>query len=270
MVTGLIDTRGPNHPTIITEFENIETDDTANLFNPRRTGLIFTPALNRLIAPIAGERYAITLDVGGTSIDGSTREHDPTVAAIHRITTTNNQTTFQTIHYWHCQGDVLNDTPHRKSLFSLITQWKPSNILIDATGLGIGLANALSASFGAAVKHIIWSESTKTEALEEYLALIETGRYQHYAAATDEDLARIQMQMNKLNIRQRGKYYSYGVDDSTTWLNPFTQKLEPLHDDHLMTLVMTGLLANTPPPAIINQTKQQRPSRQPKRQHSDA
>ena len=269
MVSGLIDTRGTNHPTIITEFENIENDDTANLFNPRRTALIFAPTLTRLIAPIATERYAITVDVGGTSIEEGNRQHDPTLAAIHHITITNNQPTLQTVAYWMCTGDVLNDTPHRKSLFSLITQWKPSNMLVDATGLGIGLANALTAQFGAAVRHIIWSESTKTQALEEYLALIETGRYQHYAATTDEDLARIQMQMAKINIRQRGRYYSYGVDDSATWLNPFTQKLEPLHDDHLMTSIMTGLLANIPPPATITQTKQQRPNRQIKRQHHE-
>ena len=77
------------------------------------------------------------------------------------------------------------------------------------------------------------------------------------------------MQMTKISIRQRGRYYSYGVDDSATWLNPFTQKLEPLHDDHLMSSIMTGLLANIPPPATITQSKQQRPNRQPKHQHHE-
>jgi len=218
-------------------------------------GLMFAPSLGRQLAPIAGRRYAATIDVGGTSATNSDRDHDPTVIAFHEADTQNGLVYYKTIHYWECKGDVLNDTQQRRDLFAMLDQWKPYAILPDATGLGVGLANALSARYRGRVMPIVWSEAQKTEALNEFLSLVETGRYQHYAAQLDEAFARVQAQFGRIDVRQKGKYYSYGIADSVTWMNPFTQRLETLHDDHLMVTVMTGLLPNKLPATVASRQR---------------
>lgn len=254
-VAGVIEVKGPSHPVVVTEYENIESDDTAALFNPRRVGLMFGATLARQLAPIAGRRYAATIDVGGTSATNSDRDHDPTVIAFHEADTQNGLVYYKTIHYWECKGDVLNDTQQRRDLFAMLDQWKPYVILPDATGLGIGLANALSARYRGRVMPIVWSEAQKTEALNEFLALIETGRYQHYGAVLDEALARVQMQFSRIDVKQKGKYYSYGIADSVTWMNPFTQKIETLHDDHMLVDIMTGLLPAKSPAVVSSRQR---------------
>ncbi|MCL5275122.1 MAG: hypothetical protein M1434_10325 [Chloroflexi bacterium] len=69
MVQAAIQRKGAQHPVILSEYENIESERTGRLFDERRIALIFgaasAPALLRSYSPLPGGRYVITIDVGG-------------------------------------------------------------------------------------------------------------------------------------------------------------------------------------------------------------
>ena len=102
--------------------------------------------------------YVLTVDVGGTALTtpceggaggSGTHEHDATVCAVHLVTfTPQRQPIFTTVDYLALWGkNVLDNTPDRARLFAYIKQWSPRRVVVDATGLGVGLASALVAAF---------------------------------------------------------------------------------------------------------------------------
>jgi hypothetical protein len=251
-----IERKGVHHPIVRTEYENIEDEQTGKLFNQRRLSLVTQTGQPRHCGPQRGAVYVVTIDVGGTTLQPPTTsdqrppDHDPTVAAVHLVTfTAKRQPVFTTIDYLSLWGkNVLDDTPDRASLFAHIKLWSPRRIVTDATGLGVGLASALTAAFPNVVEPITLSAAFKTDLLNNFLALVETGRYHHYIAdagngSTDPDHARAMAQLQACVADQHGRYTEWGIDASVTWLNPRTLKKEPLHDDHLLAVSYVGVLA---------------------------
>ena len=264
---------GALHPVIQTEYENVETAQTGRLFDERRLELIFSSATPRALSSSGGsppnaraeERSAeysrvATLDVGAADLMQENREHDFTVAAIHRVTFDGaipSLPTFTTIDYLALQGaNVLDDTPARRRLFSFLDSNNPVRIVTDATGLGRGLASALLNRYPSRVIPFIFTPASKTELLHQWLALIETGRYRHYQLLakangySDVDYARLREQLVRCEHDERpsrnGVAYhtEWGVPATATWHNPHTLEEEPLHDDHLMAVALVSVLAD--------------------------
>lgn len=243
---------GPAHPTIVSEYENIETEQSGRLFDQRRIELITASAATRY-SLLATSSCVVTIDVGGASLTGSQGEHDSTVAALH-IVSRNSQhlSVFTTTDYLTLTGEnVLDDTPARARLIEWISQRAPSHIVIDATGIGAGLASVLIQRFGERVTPFVFTASTKTKLLNDFLALIETGRYHHYAG-DDPDRARLIEQLRQCEYTQSvsspgaGGAIQWAVPDHATWHNPYTARTERLHDDHLLAVSLVATLKDAP------------------------
>jgi hypothetical protein len=65
-------------------------------------------------------------------------------------------------------------------LKALADLWDPTQIIIDATGVGAGLASFLDASFPGKVLPFIFSRKSKSDLGWQFISVIETGRYHEY------------------------------------------------------------------------------------------
>lgn len=246
-VRGVIERLGVLHPAVQTEYQNVESEQTGRLFDERRVALIFNTLQTRAKSPDGGV-HIITIDVGGASLlDCTQHQHDMTVAAVHRLSyNAAGLSVFTTLDYLVQQGtNVLDDTPDRRCLFAYIDLWSPASVVVDSTGLGVGLASALIARYKQRVLPFRFSATTKTELLHAWLALIETGRYRHYAQPEhDLDLLRLRAQLAQCEHETRGAHVAWGVPVHVTWRNPRRMRDESLHDDHLTAAALSAALAD--------------------------
>jgi hypothetical protein len=239
---------GALHPTVQTEYENIETEQTGRLFDDRRIALL-TGTHPHAYGPDPGSRYAATIDVGGTDLMGQEREHDFTVVTIHRVTDAGGLNAFETVDYLVLAGaNVLDDTHERRQVFAYLDCWKPLKIVSDQTGLGVGLCAALIKRYQQKVIPFQFTAQSKTDLLNQWLALIETGRYKHYAtpanAHIDVDHDRFYEQLRKCEHTEYANHTEWGIPAHVTWRHPVTLQDETLHDDHLMSMALVGVLAD--------------------------
>ena len=87
----------------------------------------------------------------------------------------------------------------------------------------------------------VFTASTKTKLLNDFLALIETGRFHHYTTE-DADRARLIEQLRQCEYTTSANAIQWAVPDHATWFNPFTQRIERLHDDHLLAIALVAVL----------------------------
>ncbi len=247
-VQSTINKLGALHPSVQTEYENIETEQTGRLFDDRRIALMTCDA-QRAYGPGAGDRFVATIDVAGTDLMQQEREHDMTVIAIHQVEALDGLNAFTTVDYLAMQGaNVLDDTPERRRVFAYLDCWKPLKIVSDSTGLGVGFCSALLKRYQQRVIPFQFTASSKTDLLNNFLALIETGRYHHYTAPAngkiDLDYARFYAQLQKCEHQEYGNHTEWGIPAHVTWRHPVTLADEPLHDDHLLSVSLVGVLTD--------------------------
>ena len=120
--------------------------------------------------------YVLTVDVGGTALTtpceggaGEVQVHTsmtlPCVPYISHIYTTTAAHFFTTVDYLALWGK--NAGQHaRPRARAYIKQWSPRRVVVDATGLGVGLASALVAAFLDVVKPVTLSASDQDRPAE--------------------------------------------------------------------------------------------------------
>lgn len=198
--------KGRQHPTVKTELFNEPLDTAAGLFPPRRIQLM-RGTHPRLGAPQPGETYIATIDVGGQDeaataafADLTNPGRDYTVCSIHRVLVTPPVDEgkggscigprYELVDVMTDQGTRhFQDMPGRPSLFNhllaYLNHWQVSAIVCDASGVGQGIADALSRAMHRPMLRFDFAGPGKKARLgNDFLALIETGRFKHYR---DED-----------------------------------------------------------------------------------
>jgi hypothetical protein len=197
-VAGEIQRLGREHPLIKTQFLLETIDATGGLFTPaRRAAMHGAHAAQDY--PTAGAPYAFLIDVGGADedtqveaqhvapadpdgrrdstaltivhVDLSTLAnpilHAPTYRAVFRLLWTNT-----------AQPELYGQ------LLALAQTWKPTYIVIDATGLGQGLATFLTRALPGRVVPFVFTSASKSKLGWDFLALIDSGRFQDHAPAS--------------------------------------------------------------------------------------
>jgi hypothetical protein len=189
--------KGREHPSVKTELFNEPVDTAAGLFPARRRGLM-AGAHARLAGPVAGEAYVALLDVGGQD-EAATSQfaelvnpgRDYTVLTIVRVTEGDDLgPRYEAVDVFTDQGSRhFEDHPGRPALFtrlvSLLDRWRPAAVVVDASGVGQGLSDALSERFQGKVWPFDFSKQQGKAWLgNAFLSLIETGRFRYFAEAS--------------------------------------------------------------------------------------
>ena len=186
---------GEGHPFVQTQYYSKEIDAEGGMFPPERISMMYGRH-KRLDKPQDNKVYAFLIDVAGE--DDAASILDITLGAATLTNPDRDATalTIVEIDISTVENDLIKAPSYlvryRKlwvgekhtilyaQLKALAELWDPTQIIIDATGVGAGLASFLDASFPGKVLPFIFSRKSKSDLGWQFISVIETGRYHDY------------------------------------------------------------------------------------------
>ena len=246
---------GRDHPLIRTQYFSEELNGQTSLFGPERIRKM-QGSHSFLPEPEAGMRLIILIDIAGAdetsqSPDSETgSKRDATAITLCRIVDPQDGATFgviwQPVQRLHWLNIPLTEQSER--LLKLIAFWAPEQTVIDASGVGAGIASFLIKKVGDGRIHpFVFSAASKSKLGWDFLSIIDTGRWQEAAADPvqyPEQSALQQQFFQELKFCQSAiqpgveKRLKWGVADGTR--DPLTGK--PVHDDLVMSAALAAVL----------------------------
>jgi hypothetical protein len=206
---------GRNHPAIKTEYFLEEIDDAGSLFPAHRLAHLRGDHPRRHAAEL-GKQYALLIDVAGEdeqpveqgAFDPNARRDSTAITVVEIGRAEESDTPF--LDGWTgSELELRSRLPvyrvvdrlaltgartvkvHRRVVDLATNVWKASAVVVDATGVGAGMASYLQASLGERRKPIrvvpfVFSAATKSRLGWDFTDLIDTGRFKEYV---DDSLA---------------------------------------------------------------------------------
>jgi len=190
-VRGEIERLGPDHPLIKTQYCLEEIDAGGGMFPPGVRALM-QGAHQRQRTPTRGHEYAILVDVAGESeerLEGELLRRqqprkDSTAVTIVEISREGlgepglGMPRFLVVdrRYW-------TGRPHPQlygAIVRLAELWGVARIVVDATGVGAGLASFLGRALGRRVEPFVFTASSKSELGWGFLGICSSGRFLDY------------------------------------------------------------------------------------------
>lgn len=240
---------GEHHPFIRTEYELEELDGEGRLFPPDRTAALRGgfPAQERPSrADPSGSLYAMTIDVAGEVEDGLEGEivrraqprRDSTAVSVVRVLP-GNLPRYEIVARYLWTGTRHSEL-HGRIVRLARDVWGVRQIVIDATGVGAGLASFLRSTLGERiVTSFIFSAASKSQLAWDFLALLDGGRLRTFApdASTPAD----QIRLDHL-FWQQLKACRYSVMPGPGKLLRWSVESEALHDDLLISTALIAIL----------------------------
>jgi hypothetical protein len=196
-VRARIEQFGPQHPFIRTEYELQVLDGEGGLFPPHRLAQLQGDHARRHRAE-PGKKYAGLLDVAGEEEEGSgpnsfdnAARRDSTALTVVEVETRGRELpTYRVVDRMAWTG-VRHTALHAQLLDLVRNVWGMAALVVDATGVGAGLASFLSDALvrgprRVIVEPFIFSGSSKSELGWDFVGLIDGGRIKEYADDGDE------------------------------------------------------------------------------------
>ena len=253
---------GREHPLVKTQFFAEELQGEGGMFPPRRMALMqgAHPAEEN---PIPGALYAFLIDFAGGDLqesessamqDGAAANaaRDYTALTIVRVDVAAladpllRLPRYLCVHRMQWQG-----TPYPALYGALRTQierWQPRFVVTDATGLGAPLSSFLQRAFPARVIPFVFSSASKSQLGWDFIALIEGGRWQDYAATDlQQEAYRAEFfrQLRATEMELRGgsgaetRALRWGVPEGA---RDTASSNEALHDDWVLSAALAARL----------------------------
>jgi hypothetical protein len=238
---------GPRHPFILSEYELQELDAEGGLFPPGRLAQM-QGAHPRQAAATPGRVYALLLDVAGAAEDAP---DDPAARARERRRDSTALTVVEVDlapvaddlirrpAYRVVDRRVWTGAPHAQLLPALLDLarrvWAARYLVVDATGVGAGLASFLAAALapGCVVVPFTFSLQSKSDLGWAFLGAIESGRFRDYVedGAPETGLFWAQARACAATVLPGpGKILRWGVPEARG------------HDDLLVSAALVGAL----------------------------
>jgi hypothetical protein len=263
-VAGEIAKLGRNHPFVRTQFYCEEIDQEGGMFPASRIAMM-AGTHQRQAGPFAlrqaqGAMYAILIDVAGEDENSADAMEDIALANAGRDATVLtvvevdlSSVTDELIKaptYRVVDRKIWIGTKHTKlysKIKALIDLWCPVWTVIDATGVGAGLASFLSSAYPEKVIPFIFSGTTKSNLGWGFLAVIETGRFKDWLLEKRSSFVQPQEQetfYQELSYCQMEiipgpeRKMKWGVPDGTR----DTSNGELVHDDFILSAALCAVL----------------------------
>jgi hypothetical protein len=237
---------GRNNPLVRTQYYSEEIDAEGGMFSLGRRALMLG-AHAKQIAPTPGHIYAFTIDVAGQD-EGAAQDpeqlqnpkRDSTVLTIFELEIPGDHQVISKPIYKVVMRFAWQGVKHSQ-LYTVITGladlWQPVKVIIDATGVGAGVANFLLDRLGSKVLPFEFTSKSKSDLGWSFLSVIETGRFKDYHPQ-DEEFAR-QLEYCQYEIMDGpGKIMRWSVPDGTRDVG--TGDL--VHDDYVLSAALIALL----------------------------
>jgi len=250
-VRGEIARLGAGHPLIRTQYLLEELDAEAGLFTAA-TQALMRGTHARQQGPLEGHRYALLVDVAGGldivggsgSLDGAVSLRDSTVATVVEITRTAGASggadplplpAYLVMNRYAWTGTALSTLAG--TLAALAERWAVGHLVIDATGLGAGLASALVQRLGPRVIPFVFTTSSKSRLGWAFLGLCNSGRFRDHRADGSPEQERFWREVAAARYalgEGPGQSLRWGVPDRA------------IHDDYLVSAALCAALPETP------------------------
>jgi len=253
---------GRRHPIVAAEYFLEPIDGAGGLFPPWRLALMRGDH-SRLTAPIAGELYVATIDPAGqdaAAADPGAPLHNPdrdfTVATVFRVAAAaeaGGGPAYEAVDVFVDQGSRhFQAAPGQARLADLLVaylrHWNVAHVLVDAAGVGQGLADWLAATLGRerVTPFLLGGASVKARLGSDFLALIDTGRFRYWMGDEDEPLSdgwwfRRQADACAYSLGPGGRF-----DHDLRWSVPHAARIDtplgprPVHDDRLLSAALVA------------------------------
>ncbi len=186
-VASEIDRLGPDHPLIRTQYALDEVEARGGMFKPE-TRALMQGQHSRQRSPLSPGEHVLTIDVAGESEEqtngyllrtGDLRR-DATAVTVFRVDRlTAGLPRFLVLDRHHWVG-----RPHHQLLPTIIRLaeiWSASQVVLDATGIGAGLASFLRLHLGDRLLPFVFSSESKSSLGWDFLALCNSGRFVDHA-----------------------------------------------------------------------------------------
>ncbi|HSF80938.1 MAG TPA: hypothetical protein VLA49_06870 [Anaerolineales bacterium] len=251
---------GRNHPFIRTQYYAEEIDSEGALFDARRLALMRGEHA-ACEQPVAGRAYAFLLDIAGEEeAEGLSvveaqlnKSRDSTALTVVEIDLSSLEDeliqapTYRVVNRLEWVG--VKHTKIYGLVKAMVQQWDPAYLVIDATGVGAGLASFLEKAYPHKVIQFVFSPKSKSDLGWNFLAVIETGRYKEYSQADKNEAHGRLANLQRVFFQQAaacqqqvmegpGKTLRWGVPDGTRDQNTG----ELVHDDLLISAAMCSVL----------------------------
>lgn len=255
---------GRNHPLIRTQFFLETIDGAGGLFPPARRALM-RGSHPRRHQPEPGHRYALLVDVAGedeTEGDALDRvmlanpRRDATAVTVVDVIVDHAKSPPER-RYNVVDRSVYLGTPHaalHPQIVALARLWHAAWIVVDATGVGAGLAGFLTAALGETVIPIQFSPKVKSDLGWDFLAIVETGRYQDYADDGEPDTRQFWYEVEACNYEigtGPAKHMRWSVTEPPAYDGLIARG----HDDALISAALVAVLDRAAVPgAAVGET----------------
>ena len=258
---------GRNHPMVKTQYFSEEIDAEGGLFPPERCAMMRGTHPARL-SPEDGKLYAMTLDVAGEDEaiiadpedlgekDLSNPKRDSTALTIFEVdlSSVDDPLISKPTYKVTCRKEWIGKK--HSTLYgeikALAELFDVRFLVVDATGVGAGLASFFAASMGEKVIPFEFNLATKSALLWDFLGIIDGGRFKEHAGESVTFWEQVEFCQFEI-LPGPQKRVKWGVPDGTR--NPATGEL--VHDDQLISAALVSVLdvqdwAFTSPTFIIN------------------
>jgi hypothetical protein len=237
---------GRNNPLVRTQYFSEEIDAEGGMF-PMGRRVLMAGAHEPQLEPIPGHVYAFTIDVAGQD-EGAVQDltqlqnpkRDSTVLTIFELELPGadqlitkpiyrvvSRLTWQGVRHSSIYGTIVG----------LAEAWQPVRLIIDATGVGAGMAGFLMDRLGSKVIPFEFSQVSKSDLGWAFISVIETGRFKDYTPQ-DKTMAE-QLEYCQYQIMEGpGKIMRWGVPDGTR--SVATGDL--VHDDCILSAALIAQL----------------------------
>ncbi len=240
---------GRNHPLIKTQYY-LETIDAQGGLFPKLRRALMRGDHPRRHEPEAGKRYALLIDVAGEEEEAG----DALTRAMLRnkkrdaiaLTVVEVEIEFgRQPNYRAVDRKLWLGTKHTSlhaQICALTEHWHAMFVVIDATGVGAGLASFLSKSLGEErVLPVLFSSKVKSDLGWNFLSVVETGRYRDYVDDQQPNTRQFWHEVEACQYQVRegpGRLMKWGV-----WETPAYDGLIAYgHDDLLISAALVSVL----------------------------
>ena len=266
---------GRRHPIVAAEYFLEPVDGRGGLFPPWRAAFM-RGAHPRLGGPRPDELYVATIDLAGQdegAAEAGGALHNPgrdyTVATIFRLTEAAEAVETELLRRNSVSGgpiyeavDVFVDHGSRHfqavpgqprladTLLTYLRRWNVAHTIIDAAGVGQGLADWLAAALGRerVTAHQLGGSGAKARLGSDLLALIDTGRFRYWTGDENEPLSDgwwfwQQVIACGYSLSGAGRFdhdLRWGVPTAARVSTP--RGVEPSHDDRLLSAALVAEL----------------------------
>lgn len=263
-LAGQIATLGRTHPLVKTQYFNEEIDAEGGLFPPARVALM-KGSHPRQHQPRVGAKhspspiYAALLDVAGA--DEAVTEKRAGVGADYMSALPNPQRDATALTIVEVDTSTRADPALRAPSYrvverrlwvgerhpALLTQiralaraWRAQQLVVDATGLGAGLAMWLDKEFPGRVTQFVFTSVSKSQLAWDFLGVVDSGRFKDHADDGQNDTALFWRQVERCQyevLPGPGHLMRWGVPDGER--GPDGQLV---HDDLLISAALCAVL----------------------------